>query len=346
MKKSLTRKILKYIGYILLLSLTIFLFKVLVPRTYNVRQIQKRENIHYWDLSTGSKIAYSVTSSKTEKKPYPIIYLHGGPSVPVSKRYINLLSQLSEDGYDIYFYDQVGCGESNTLDNIEEYTAERHKKDLEEIVKIIGAEKVIIIGQSWGPMLATLFVADNPEKVEKLIFTGPGPIIPVKNELANLPAPDSLHLKAPIFSHDDANIVTRNIRSQIVMFWAKKFGQRLASDKEANDFLLTLIDQTNKSLVCDTTNAPKAETNAGYYAQIMTIHSFHKIQDPRPKLKNSDIPLLLLKGQCDHQKWGFITEYLELFPKHELVIIPNAGHGIPIEQPEFFLKTIRNFLNH
>jgi len=37
-------------------------------------------------------------------------------------------------------------------------------------------------------------------------------------------------------------------------------------------------------------------------------------------------------------------EYLELFPNHQLKIIPDAGHSVSVEQPEVYLETIRDFL--
>ncbi|MEO6305855.1 MAG: alpha/beta hydrolase [Bacteroidia bacterium] len=344
MKKSLPKKILKLLGYALLLFLTFFLFKVFVPRTYDAPQVQKRESTKYWDLPTGSRIGYTLISAKGVKKPCPVIYLHGGPGGPIYNRNIANLTPLSEDGYDVYLYDQIGCGQSSLLDNIEEYTADRHKKDLEEIIKKTGAKKVILIAQSWGAILATLFVADNPEKIEKIIFTGPGPIMPKRSELADLPAPDSLHLKVPLFSNADANRATQNIRNVVIMFWARTFGCKLAPDKEVNDFVWTERNLSNKAMVCDTTKAVKAEAGAGYYVWVMTTNSMDEVQDPRPKLKNSSIPILIMKGQCDNQKWGYLTEYMEFFTDHELAIIPNAGHGISIEQPDLYLKTIRDFL--
>jgi proline iminopeptidase len=97
--------------------------------------------------------------------------------------------------------------------------------------------------------------------------------------------------------------------------------------------------------VCDTSKALKTEGGGGFYAQVMTVQSFNKIQDPRPKLKGCKLPVLLMKGQCDNQPWGILNEYLELFPNHQLKIIPDAGHSISVEQPELYLKTIREFLN-
>ena len=241
-------------------------------------------------------------------------------------------------------YDQAGSGHSTRLKDIKEYTADRHKRDLEEIVKEIGARKVILIGQSWGAILATLFAADDPGKVAKIILTSPGPIQPVKEELADLKEPENLHLRKPEYSNSEANEKVQNVRSNLIARTALLFGWKLASDKEADDFQTCLNRELNKSTVCDTSNALEAEGGGGYYAQIMTVQSLSGIQDPRPKLKDSHLPVLVMKGQCDNQKWGFTNEYLQLFPNYKFEVIPGAGHSISIEQPALYLKTIRDFL--
>ena len=318
---------------------------VFIPRTYDVPPLKKREGTKYWDLPTGSKIAYTLVPAKNNRKPFPIIFLQGGPGGFISDRNIAILTPLSEDGFDIYLYDQVGSGLSDRLANIMDYTADRHKKDLEEIVKKINAEKVILIGQSWGAILATLFIADNPDKVEKVIFTGAGSIQPMREELLNTNPPDSLNLRKPPYTNREANEKSKNIRISAMTFWAKTFGKKLGTDKEADDFQTYLNSELNKATVCDTSKALKAESGGGFYSQIMTVKSFSEIKDTRPKLKGSKIPILIMKGQCDNQPWGFVNEYLELFPNHQLKIIPGAGHSISVEQPELYLNSIRGFLN-
>lgn len=99
----------------------------------------------------------------------------------------------------------------------------------------------------------------------------------------------------------------------------------MATDKEADNFETYLNYEVNKSTVCDTSKILQAEAGGGFYAEAMTFKSLMKVQDPRPKIKNLKIPILVMKGQCDNQKWGFINEYLELFPNHQLTIIPDAG---------------------
>lgn len=343
--QRMRKNIFRFIKYALLLSLVACMLAVFIPRSYDVPQMHKRKSTQYWYLPTGSKIAYTLISAKGIKKPFPIIYLQGGPGGFISDRSINMLAPLSEDGYDIFLYDQIGSGQSDRLSNISEYTADRHKKDLEELIKKIGSEKVILIGQSWGAILATLFIADNPDKAEKVILTGAGPIQPMREDLLNINAPDSLNLRKPLYSNRKAMEKSKNIRIEAITFWAKFFGKKLASDKEADDFQTFLNIELNKATVCDTSKALEAEGGGGFYAQVMTVHSFEEIQDIRPKLKGSKVPVLLMRGQCDNQPWGFLNEYLELFPNHQLKIIPDAGHSISVEQPQLYLKTIREFLN-
>jgi proline iminopeptidase len=341
MKKNISR----VIKYVMLLCVAIFLGKVFLPRQYDIPLQQKRAGTQYWHLSSGSDIGYTVVTAKGVKKPFPVIYLHGGPGGAVSESAIQSLCAVADDGYDVYFYDQVGSGQSNRLENINEYTPSRHVSDLKEIAEKIGAQKVILIGQSWGAILAVLFAAQNADKVEKIIFTSPGPVYPYRPELANRKAPDSFHLSAPYYSNAEGNKKANNIRTKTMAFCAAWCGKKLATDEEADAFATYLSYEVNKSVVCDTTKVLPPEAGSGYYAGVMTFHNLLQIRDPRPKIKNTTIPVLVMKGQCDNQLWGFTCEYLDLFPNHQLVIIPDAGHAISIEQPELYIKTIRDFLN-
>ncbi len=169
-------------------------------------------------------------------------------------------------------------------------------------------------------------------------------MLPLRQELLNIQSPDSLNLKNPPYSNQDAIKKTINLRMAAVRFFAKSFGFKLATDAEADAFQSHLNNELNKSTVCELSNAPKAEAGGGFYAQLMTVQSFREIKDPRPKLKGSSIPVLLMEGQCDNQALGWITEYKDLFRNHQLQIISNAGHAIAVEQPELYMNTVRDFL--
>lgn len=335
----------KFISYALVVVVLIFAFEIFYPRSYNVPHLKERPGTQYWNLPGGSTIAYTLIQAKGNKKPYPVIYLHGGPGGHITERDIQTFSSLVDSGFDVYLYDQIGSGYSTRLKNIEDYTVARHIEDLNEIIENIKADKVILMGQSWGSILAALFIADHPDKVEKIVFISPGPIYPVHQQLANLQPPDSFHLRTPFYSNADGNKAANNLRTKAMAFFATRFNIKLATDKEADDFATYLNYEVNKSTVCDTVNILKEDAGSGFYASVMTFYSLTKVKDPRPKLKKISIPVLVIKGQCDNQKWGYTNEYVTLFKNSELVIIPNAGHFISVEQPQILIDTIQQFLN-
>lgn len=326
------------------LLVIIFLALILVPRTYKVPPKTFREGTQFWNLPTGSKIAYTHISAKGLKKPFPIIFLQGGPGGPIYNSNIKLLSNLADDGFDVYLYDQIGCGFSGRLKNIEDYSVNRHKKDLEEIVKQLGAQKIILIAQSWGAILATFYIADNCDKVDRVILTGPGPLFPVNYELEKISPPDSLHLREPLYTNRQGRIETYNIRARVVEAVAKTFNYKLASDSEMDDFSTILNYRMGKSTVCDTSFKDVMENGSGYYSMIKTMQSLNNVTDQRPKLKECKVPILIMRGQCDGIEWGYITEYLKVFSNSKLVIIPDAGHSIGKEQPVRYIETAREFL--
>ncbi|WP_344825052.1 alpha/beta hydrolase [Rurimicrobium arvi] len=334
------RKLLFLLTFLLLVCLGL----IFIPRQYTVPAFKADPSFQYWDLPTGSHIGYLHIPAKGKAKPYPVIFLQGGPGGFVTPSIISLFSQVANSGYEVFLYDQVGSGHSARLTDIRAYTATRHKEDLNAIVGKTGAEKVILIGQSWGAILATLYTADYPDRVAGIVLSGPGPLIPVNHSLAQIPAPDSLHLKPPAFSNAEANRKVNNWRSKAAAFFALNFGAKLMPDREADAFQTMLNIELNKSTVADQRHLRPALGGGGYYAQLMTVNSFWQTPDPRQKLQHCAVPLLLLKGQYDNQPWGYATEYLGLFPDHRLQVIPNAGHVIQAEQRAAYLSAVLAFL--
>ncbi len=334
----------KLIVFLAVAASVVLLWVVLKPREYTGPSFEPRPRTQYWKLPNGSSIGYTVISKRMEKKPYPVVYLHGGPGGHITNGHIQALAPLADSGFRVYLYDQIGSGHSDRLDDISDYTVQRHVDDLREIVKKLGAPKVILIGQSWGAILATLFAAEYPDLVHRIVLTSPGPVFPLIQQLADLPVPDSIQLKPPVFSNEMGNQLAANWRTKAMKWMAIHAGLRLASDKEADQFASYLSQLVNRSVVCDTSRILPADAGSGYYASIKTFQSLLEMADPRPKLRAVQAPVLVMKGECDNQKWGYTKEYLELLPHSELKIIPGAGHAIEIEQPGIYIHTIADFL--
>ena len=104
-----------------------------------------------------------------------IVVLHGGPGGD----YRGLLncSKFSADGFYVVFYDQLGSGLSQRL-NKESYTSVQIFIDeLDGVIRHYRRrpdQKVILMGHSWGAMLATAYVNEYPQAVSGVVLMEPG----------------------------------------------------------------------------------------------------------------------------------------------------------------------------
>lgn len=110
-----------------------------------------------------------------------IICIHGGPGA--NFKYLMNCKSLADKGYRVVFYDQRGSGLSERFNkewylNLgENAIAETFYKDLKGIIdhyKKHASQKVVLLTQSWGSMLATGYVGKFPNDVQGLILAEPG----------------------------------------------------------------------------------------------------------------------------------------------------------------------------
>jgi proline iminopeptidase len=101
-----------------------------------------------------------------------VIVLHGGPGVDY--RSLRGLRSLSDHGYQVVFYDQLGNGLSPRVP-AEKLTLQGAIEDLDRVVDHFGKGKpVALVGHSWGGILASYYVAQHPEKVAGAVLAEPG----------------------------------------------------------------------------------------------------------------------------------------------------------------------------
>lgn len=103
-----------------------------------------------------------------------LVMLHGGPGGD----YRSLLKNqaFADEGYFVVFYDQRGSGLSKRHD-ASEFTTQMFIDDLHAVIKhyrTSPAQKVALVGHSWGAMLATGYVNQHPNEIAGLVLTEPG----------------------------------------------------------------------------------------------------------------------------------------------------------------------------
>jgi proline iminopeptidase len=103
----------------------------------------------------------------------PVIFmLHGGPGGD-HLRFKQHSLEL-QDVAQLVFIDHRGCGRSKKTQQ-SEYTLENNIEDIEALRKHLGLEKIVILGTSYGGMVAQGYATRYPENLEKLILVVTAP---------------------------------------------------------------------------------------------------------------------------------------------------------------------------
>jgi len=95
---------------------------------------------------------YKVWTKRMGSGPVKVLLLHGGPGF--SHDYLEALeSFLPQAGIEMYYYDQLGCGNSDVPDDPALWTLPRYVEEVEEVRKGLGLEHFVLFGHSWGGVL-------------------------------------------------------------------------------------------------------------------------------------------------------------------------------------------------
>jgi proline iminopeptidase len=140
----------------------------------------------WWQLPTGSGIAYVHLPARGAPRPTPMVFLHGGPGIADMAGDTASFGQLTGDGFDVWVYDQVGTGRSSRLTDPRGYTVPRGVADLEairrQIGRQIGAQRMVLLGHSYGAQVAAAYLAAHPDHVAKVVFSSPGALAPALDD--------------------------------------------------------------------------------------------------------------------------------------------------------------------
>ena len=99
----------------------------------------------------------------------PILFLHGGPGAGIAPSHRRL---FNPDRFRCVLFDQRGSGQSRPFASIESNTTDALIGDIEALRHLLGVDKFILFGGSWGSTLALAYAIAYPEHVESLILRG------------------------------------------------------------------------------------------------------------------------------------------------------------------------------
>jgi proline iminopeptidase len=276
-----------------------------------------------------------------------VLIIHGGPGMPFREPMKGLESLTGE--YQFQYYDQRGCGKSTrpfdrfTSQNMYENMTSLDKTlglgaqiaDIERIRQILGEEKLILIGHSWGGFLASLYAAEFPERVERLTLISPA------NSLV-MPQPDA---ESDLF----ASVRARLPKDQLVEYdafikdyfdfnklFTRSDADLMAMDEKFGKYYVSVVNMPAEQWVKQ--GEPGGWMTWGMYISMGQRHDY------RDLMRKVTAPVLVIHGADDLQSESASRMYSDTFPNAQFTVIKNAGHFSFQQQPEEFAGIVANFL--
>ena len=102
----------------------------------------------------------------------PVVVLHGGPGA--DNGYLLPGFDLLATGRELVYYDQRGGGRS-PVPRDSPLGWREHVADLDALRELWGLERLVIVGYSWGGLLAQLYATEHADRVDRLALVSPGP---------------------------------------------------------------------------------------------------------------------------------------------------------------------------
>jgi proline iminopeptidase len=113
---------------------------------------------------------YKVWTKRVGEGPLKVLLLHGGPGF--SHEYLEAMeSFLPQAGIEMYYYDQLGCNNSDQPDDLSLWTLERYTHEVEAVRSGLKIDNFVLYGHSWGGILALEYALKYPQHLRGVVIS-------------------------------------------------------------------------------------------------------------------------------------------------------------------------------
>jgi proline iminopeptidase len=251
----------------------------------------------------------------------PLVVVNGGPGFDHSYLHVsNVWSELAKKR-PVVLYDQRGTGSS---------TAEKPGKladqieDLDALRQHLGAEKIDLLGHSWGGYLVMAYTARHPDRVRRLV-------------IVDSAAPrwsDTVTLFKDVFpervEHEDS------------LGFAAALGDPAASTDRMRDYFSMLFydpEHRDAFLAGVTSYRYSADVNRALNGDLERF-------DLGPELAKFHLPTLVINGRFDANVAPSTANSIhKAISGPRLVIFERSGHLPFFEEPAKFIQVVEELLD-
>ncbi len=260
-----------------------------------------------------------------------LLCLHGGPGATCD--YVrDSHAVMTEHGYRVVAYDQLGCGESDKPDDTSLFNVARYVEELEAVRAALGLGRVHLLGQSWGTWLGTEYCLKYLDNVASYVLAnGAGSIPHMISELQRLRAALGPETVAMMQRHEAQGTIDHPAYDAAVTIL---YYRHLCRLDEWPAPLKRSLEGLNMA-VYGTMWGPNEFCCAG------TLRDWDRLAD----MERITVPCLVVTGQHDELTPECSRLMLNALPDAEMVVLPNSSHTPFFEEPEAYFTALRDFLD-
>jgi pimeloyl-ACP methyl ester carboxylesterase len=247
----------------------------------------------------------------------PLVLLHGGAA-----DYRSWGAQMNEFSktYRVISYSRRYHYPNKNLLDTEYRAAETEAEDLFGFLRELKLKRVHLVGLSYGAFTALIFAVKHPKMVRSMVLAEP----PAHQLIRDLPGGETVY-------QDFLNA----LKPAVEAF-------RQGKDREAMSFFFAALGRKLDS-------QPPAAVEA-VMQNAQAIKAINTVPEPFPKISKEKLrrlktPVLIITGENTIKIHKLVDEELaHLLHNAKEVVIPNAGHGTPRENPLVFNERVLMFL--
>jgi pimeloyl-ACP methyl ester carboxylesterase len=283
---------------------------------------KKIDYTHYKTTVNGIQLHYVIGGDDGQGDP--IVLLHGWPQTWYEWRYI--IPQLIANNYTVIAPDMRGLGDSEKPQT--GYDKKTVAEDIYQLVKKLGYSKIYLVAHDWGGPVAYSYAAAHPQDVRKMVI---------------------LDTLLPGFWVEGAGNFSPNGLWHISFHAVRDLPEKLIDGQE-NVYINWFYDHYsyNQSAITseDREEYIKQYSKPGamragfeYYRAIFEDAEQNKEYAAKQKL---DIPILTIGGEAAIGNFTTIS-FQKVANNVTGITLPNTGHFIPEERPNFLTNQILDF---
>jgi len=275
------------------------------------------------------------------EKSKPIIFIHGGPSGNATLFEGTTAQKLADQGFYVIAYDRRGEGRS--ADPNAKFTYDEAFQDLNSIYATYNLKKAIILGHSFGGLIATLYTNKYPQNVSALVLAGA--LFSQQETYDHIL--DTLKKK---YSNDSAQLKRINIVENLNKNSAeyRKGCYELAG--ENGFFKMPNPTAESKKLYANYEAGEFYKTNIRNKNAPLVFYQNEKQNniDTRPilkKIKSAGVPIYGIYGKDDGIfSSAQINSLKAITGENHFAFLDNCSHYLFVDQQSAFISKLKNWL--